>query len=270
MALLPTFSPRSSRQPLFSLIGASVLTFFSAVGEIFLRYLATLRSVLRCRLDWQRIISEMNTIGVNSLPIVTVISSFAGMVISLHLSQMFVDFGVSSRMGYVLALAFCRELGPVLTGVVVAGRAGSAIAAEIGAMAVTEQLDALKTLATDPLDYLFAPKIIASSCMLPLLIVVSDLTGLFAGMWLAVYFKTITVQTFLDSLLTYLQPWDLTGGIIKGFFFGLIIAGIGTYYGLHTENGAAGVGAAATKAVVTITIILFISNYLLSLLLYDI
>lgn len=269
MTLKPRLQSTTSRQPLSALIGAAVLTFISALGEVFLYYLATLRSVLQRRLDWPRTILEMNAIGVNSLPIVTVISSFTGMVISLHLSQMFVDFGVTSQMGHVLALAFFRELGPVLTSVVVAGRAGSAIAAEIGAMAVTEQIDALKTLATDPLDFLIAPKIIASFCLLPLLIIVSNLTGLLAGMWLAIYFRTITVLTFLDSILTYIQPWDLLGGMIKGFFFGLIIAGIGTYYGLHTENGAAGVGAAATKAVVTSTILLFMSNYLLSLLLYD-
>lgn len=271
MTKKPTFHQSSSRRPtVFFMIGAFVLTLISALGEIFLYYLATLRSALQRRLDWKRTILEMNAIGVNSLPIVIIISSFTGMVISLHLTQMFVDFGVTSQMGHLLTLAFSRELGPVLTGVVVAGRAGSAIAAEIGSMSVTEQLDALKTLDTDPLDFLIAPKILASFCMLPLLIVISNITGLLAGMWLAVYFKRITVLTFLDSILTYIQPWDFIGGIIKGFFFGLIIAGIGTYYGTHTKNGAAGVGAATTKAVVSSTILLFVSNYFLSIFLYEI
>ncbi len=251
-----------------SLIGTAVLNFLFVVGEITLYYLYSLRSLIQKKLDWKRTFFEMNAIGVNSLPIVIIISSFTGMVISLHVSEIFVDFGITSQMGYLLALAFSRELAPVLTGVVVAGRAGSSVAAEIGSMAVTEQIEALKTLSTDPVDYLIAPKIIASFFMMPLLVVVSNLAGLFGGMGLAVYFKTITVLTFLDSILTYIQPWDFIGGIIKGFFFGLIITGIGTYYGLHTQNGAAGVGNATTKAVVSGTIFLFIINYFLSALLY--
>ena len=267
MTAKPTSQPTTSRQSPSALIGGSVLTFIAAVGEVFLHYVATLRSILKRRLDWQRTLLEMNTIGVNSLAIVTIISAFTGMVISLHLSQMFVDFGVTTQMGHVLALAFFRELGPVLTSVVVAGRAGSAIAAEIGAMAVTEQLDALKTLATDPRDFLIAPKIIASFCMLPLLIVLSNLTGLLAGMWLAVYFRTITVLTFLDSILTYIRPWDLLGGMIKGLFW-VNNCRNRHYYGLHRKRRRR-VGAAA-QAVVTSTILIFISNYLLSLLLYEI
>ncbi|HBK67860.1 MAG TPA: ABC transporter permease [Firmicutes bacterium] len=271
-----TTKPSSNHSPIFSVLakfffslGHVVLSFLSMIGEVFLYYLHSLRSLLRGNLDWERTFLEMNAIGVNSLPIVIIISSFTGMVISLHLSKAFVDFGVTSQMGHLLTLAFSRELAPVLTGVVVAGRAGSAIAAEIGSMSVTEQLDALKTLSTDPIDFLIAPKIFASFLMLPLLIVIANISGVLAGMWLAVHFKTITVLTFLDSILTYIKPWDFIGGIIKGFFFGLIIAGIGTYYGSHTENGAAGVGVSTTKTVVASTIFLFIINYFLSAFLYE-
>ena len=249
-------------------VGRMIIAFFAAVKEISFFYGTTLTAVIRRKLDWQRTLWELNTLGVNSLPIVIIINTFAGMVIALHLSSTFAAFGISSQMGHLLTIAFARELAPVLTGVVVAGRAGSAIAAEIGAMAVSEQLDALKTLEIDPQSYLIAPKILAAFFMFPLLIVMANLTGLLGGMGLAIYQKNITFLTFIDSILTYIKPWDFLGGITKGFCFGLVVAGIGTYYGLHTKNGAAGVGAAATKAVVSAIIALFVLNFLLTLLLY--
>lgn len=249
-------------------VGTKVISFLSAVGEITLYYGKSLAAAVRGKLDWSRTCLEMNVLGVNALPIVMLINTFAGMVISLHLSSTFADFGISSQMGNLLTIAFARELAPVLTGVVVAGRAGSAIAAEVGAMAVSEQIDALKSLGIDPLAFLIAPKILAAFFMLPLLIVMANLTGLLGGMGLAIYLKHITALTFIDSILTYIKPWDFLGGMIKGFFFGLVVAGIGTYYGIHTKNGAAGVGNAATKAVVSGISVLFIINFLLTMLLY--
>lgn len=249
-------------------IGERTLAFFAAVGEIILYYGASLAAILRGKLDRSRILWEMCALGVNSLPIVILINTFAGMGISLHLSSSFVAFGITAQMGRLLAIAFARELAPVLTGIVVAGRAGSAIAAEIGAMAVSEQLDALKTLDIDPHAYLIAPKILAVFFMLPLLIITANLTGILGGMGLAVCFKHVTVATFIDSILTYIQPWDFLSGLSKGFFFGLVVAGIAVYYGLHTKNGATGVGAAATKTVVAGVIALFIVNFLLTALFY--
>ena len=254
-------------QPI-SKISRTILSFLAAVGEITLYYGASLAAILRGELDRPRTLWEMNTLGVNSLPIVVIINTFAGMVISLHLSSSFAAFGITTQMGHFLTIAFARELAPVLTGIVVAGRAGSAIAAEIGAMAVSEQIDALKTLGIDHRAYLIAPKILAVFLMLPLLIIMANLTGLAGGMGLAVYFKHLTVRTFLDSVLTYIRPWDFLGGITKGFFFGLAITGIGVYYGLHTKYGATGVGTAATKTVVAGVIALFIINFLLTVLFY--
>lgn len=253
---------------LMTRIGRTVLTFLTTVGKIILYYRASFAAAIGGQLDWARTSWEMNALGVNSLPIVMIINTFAGMVISLHLSSSFADFGITSQMGHLLTIAFARELAPVLTGVVVAGRAGSAIAAEIGAMAVSEQIDALKTLDIDPDAYLIAPKILAVFFMLPLLIIMANLTGILGGMGLAVYFKHITTKTFIDSILTYIKPWDFLGGLTKGFFFGLSIAGIGVYYGLHIKTGATGVGMAATKAVVSGVIALFIINFLLTVLFY--
>lgn len=249
-------------------LGRNVIAFLTAVGEITLYCRTSFRTALRGQLDWPRTCWEMNTLGVKASPIVVLINTFAGMVISLHLSSSFAAFGLSAQMGHLLTIAFARELAPVLTGVVVAGRAGSAIAAEIGTMAVSEQIDALKTLGINPHVYLIAPKILAAFLMLPLLIVIANLTGLLGGMGLAIYMKNITALTFIDSILTYIKPWDFLGGMIKGFFFGLVVAGIGIYYGLHTQNGAAGVGTAATKTVVTGISALFIINFLLTMLFY--
>ncbi|HEY8392416.1 MAG TPA: ABC transporter permease [Capillibacterium sp.] len=250
------------------IIGEKSRSFLAAVGEIAIYYQASLAALLRGELDRTRTLWELNNLGVNSLPIVVIINTFAGMVISLHLSSSFAAFGLTAQMGHILTIAFARELAPVLTGIVVAGRAGSAIAAEIGAMAVSEQIDALKTLGIDHRAYLIAPKILAVFLMLPLLIIMANLTGLAGGMGLAVYFKHLTVRTFLDSVLTYIRPWDFLGGITKGFFFGLAITGIGVYYGLHTKYGATGVGTAATKTVVAGVIALFIINFLLTVLFY--
>lgn len=249
-------------------VGTTLITFLSAVGEIILYFKASLTAVIRNKLDWPRTVGEMNTLGVNSLPIVIIINTFAGMVIALHLSSTFAAFGISSQMGHLLTIAFARELAPILTGVVVTGRVGSAIAAEIGAMMVSEQIDALKTLGIQPHAYLIAPKILAAFLMLPLLIVAANLSGLCGGMGLAVYLKHLTALTFVDSILSYIKPWDFLGGILKGFFFGLVVTGIGTYYGMHTKNGATGVGTAATKAVVSGIITLFMINFLLTLLFY--
>lgn len=249
-------------------VGTKVITFLSAVGEIVFYCGASLTAVLRNKLDRPRTYGEMNALGINSLPIVMIINTFAGMVIALHLSSTFADFGITSQLGHLLTIAFARELAPILTGVVVAGRAGSAIAAEIGAMMVSEQIDALKTLGIEPHAYLIGPKILAGFLMLPLLIVVANLAGICGGMGLAVYLKHLTVLTFVDSILTYIKPWDFLGGIFKGFFFGLVVAGIGTYYGMHTKNGATGVGTAATKAVVSSIITLFVLNFILTILLY--
>ncbi|HHT49041.1 MAG TPA: ABC transporter permease [Firmicutes bacterium] len=249
-------------------IGEKVTAFLSALGEITLYYGASLAAIFRGKLDWAQTLLAMERLGVNSLPIVIIINAFAGMVISLHLSSSFVDFGLVGQMGHLLTIAFSRELAPVLTGIIVAGRASSAIAAEIGAMAVSEQIDALKSLDIDPQAYLIAPKILGVSLMLPFLIIIANLTGLLGGMGLAVYFKHVTVQTFVDSILTHIQPWDFLGGLAKGLFFGLLVAGIGVYYGLQTKDGATGVGTAATQAVVSAIIALFIFNLLLTVLFY--
>lgn len=233
-------SPGSTHNILGAL-GRNLLTSLAACKEMANIYNRSFWSVIRSTIFWKNTINEMNFIGVNSIPLVAIISTFTGMVISLQVGRIFADFGVSSQLGNVLAVAFGRELAPVLTGVVVAGRVGSSIAAEIGSMTVTEQIDALKTLSADPIDYLVAPKLLAAFLMLPLLTIISNLLGMAGGFMVAVGQKAVTAVAFFESIASYITPWNFIGGILKAFFFGLVIAGVGAYKGLRAQNGAVGV-----------------------------
>lgn len=263
---LPAKFNKSDPLTWFGEIVTSGLFYF---GEIIQLYLRSFKAVFCGTIFWKNTWAEMESIGVKSLPIVLIISAFTGMVFSLQIAIIFATFGLTSQLGQGLTLAFARELAPVLTGVVVAGRVGSAITAEIGSMKVTEQIEALEALSTDPIDYLVAPKIIAAGAMLPILVIFANLFGIVCGFMLAVYYANIAPNNIIDGILTFVVFWDFFGGLIKAFFFGLIIAGIGAYKGLHTENGAAGVGKATTQSVVISTIIIFISNYFLSQFLYN-
>jgi phospholipid/cholesterol/gamma-HCH transport system permease protein len=251
-----------------TILGKLVLAGLFSLGQIIQLYLRSLNAIFRHTIFWKNALTEMEFIGVKSLPIVLAISASTGMVFSLQIAKIFATFGLSSQLGQGLTLAFARELAPVLTGVVVAGRVGSSIAAEIGSMKVTEQIDALEALSTDPIDYLVAPKIIAAATMLPLLVIFADLFGILSGFILAVSYAHIAATDIISGILSFVTFWDFAGGLIKAIFFGLIIAGIGSYQGLHTANGAVGVGKATTQSVVVSSIIIFISNYFLSTVLF--
>lgn len=252
-----------------AILGKYITIGLFRLGEFIQIYLKSFKAIVSKTIFWKNTVVQMELIGINSLPIVIIISLFTGMVFSLQIAKIFATFGLTSQLGQGLTLAFSRELAPVLTGVVVAGRIGSSIAAEIGSMKVTEQVEALETLSTDPIDYLVAPRIIAAGLMLPVLVTFADLIGIAGGVAVATYYASIPPGDFADGVLTFVTFWDFVGGLIKAFFFGLIIAGVGTYKGLNTENGAVGVGKATTEAVVIATIIIFIINYFLSMLLYN-
>ena len=167
-------------------------------------------------------------------------------------------------MGGVLSLSLLRELAPVLTGVLLAGRVGSAFAAEIGTMQVTEQIDALLMLKTDPVDYLVVPRVVACCLMAPILTLIFAIMGTFGGLLVAVYFYDLTQITFLQSVQDFLEPWDLSSAMIKSVVFGAIVAIIGSSWGLTTSGGAKGVGTSTTAAVVTALLAIFICNFFLS------
>ncbi len=208
-------------------------------------------------------------IGYYSLPVVGLTAAFSGMVLALQsytgLSRLLSSEGAVAS---VVALSMTRELGPVLAGLMVAGRVGAAIAAEIGTMRVTEQIDALSTLSTNPYKYLIAPRLIVATIMLPILVLIADIIGIFGGFVISVYQLNFNAGAYIHNTLDILETMDVVSGLVKAAAFGFIIALMGCYHGFHSKGGAQGVGAATTNAVVSAAILILISNYFITALLF--
>lgn len=211
----------------------------------------------------------MAAVGPESLLISLVTAAFVGAVFTIQVAREFIQFGAGNAVGGVLALALTRELAPVLTAVVLAGRVGSAFAAEIGTMRVTEQIDALYMLRTDPIDYLVIPRVIACCIMLPALTLLSLVTGMIGGLIIVTNVYNLSQSVFLDSARNFLGVWDICTAAIKAICFGALIAIIGCSWGLTTTGGAKGVGQSTTAAVVTALLAIFISNFLLTALMFQ-
>jgi phospholipid/cholesterol/gamma-HCH transport system permease protein len=207
-------------------------------------------------------------LGVQSTAIVLLTSLFTGMVISLESANQAKSYGVSSLVGGAVAYVSSRELGPMLTAVVVAGRAGAAIAAELGSMVVTEQIEALEALGLSPVQMLVVPRLIALVLMLPLLTIFADVIAILGGMYLAHNTANISYGEFIQSVREFSAFEDYVKGMVKAVFFGILIAVICCYQGLRVRGGAAGVGQATTGAVVTSIILVFAMNFVLSLILF--
>lgn len=246
--------------------GGRVLRFCAASGRMTLLFLDTLKRLRDA--DWRETLRQMALLGADSLPIVMMTILCTGMVFSVQTAKEFVRFGASGTVGGIVAIAMARELVPVLTGVVVAGRIGAAIAAELGTMKVTEQIDALRVMAANPVSFLVVPRFIAIVLMMPFLIVFANFVGDVGGYIVAHYYAGISTFTFVDSIRRYAELYDMVGGMIKSSVFGAIIAIVGCYKGLNAPNGAEGVGLATTASVVLSIILIFISNYFLSIILY--
>ena len=240
-------------------IGGFVIRRFADFGTIVLLYADTMKQ-LRHKPRMRHIIAQMSHLGVDSLTIVSLTLLFTGVVFTLQTAHEFIRFGAQSTVGAIIAIAIGRELGPVLVGVVCAGRVGAAITAEISTMKVTEQIDAL--------DYLIVPRMLACMIVVPLLTVFGDLIGVFGGWIVAVHYSGISSYLFMHSIDIFVEIHDMTGGLIKAIFFGNVIAVLGCYYGLHCPEGAEGVGKATTKTVVASIIAIFILNALLTFIIY--
>lgn len=202
--------------------------------------------------------------GVHSLPLVAVTSVFTGAVTSVQAAYQFADLLSLRYLGSAVGKAVVIELGPVLTALVVAGRVGAAIAAELGTMKVTEQIDALETLAIDPVKYLAVPRFTAGLIMLPILVIFADFIAILGGWAVAVLFLDVSSHMFLSSLKRFFYLTDLSAGLAKAFIFGSIIALVGCYQGFRTEGGAEGVGRSTTKAVVIASVSILISDYIIA------
>lgn len=225
--------------------------------------------ILRRRVNLRDTIEQMKRIGVESLPMVSITGFATGMVLVVQIGDQFVKMGAETYVGGVVALALARELSPILTSIVVAGRIGSAMAAEIGTMRVTEQIDALETLAVSPVRYLVVPRLIAGVAMLPLLTIFSNLIGMIGGLLVATAQFHMSTVSFVESIKAQLLVSDILGGLLKATIFGLIIATVGCYRGFITRGGAEGVGESTTGSVVTAIVIILVSNYFLAVLILN-
>jgi phospholipid/cholesterol/gamma-HCH transport system permease protein len=250
--------------PILQPIGRTVLRFLEAVGRLSLFAVTALTHCVRPPLYPRLIGRQMIEIGYYSLPVVGLTAIFTGMVLALQSYTGFARFSAESAVPNVVVVSITRELGPVLAALMVAGRVGAAMAAEIGTMRVTEQIDALDTLATNPFKYLIAPRLIAGLTMMPLLVAVADVIGVFGGYVVSVYKLGFNPYIYLKNTIDFMEVQDVVSGLVKASVFGFVITLMGCYHGYNSKGGAQGVGAATTNAVVSASILILSFNYLLT------
>ena len=236
---------------------------FSFLGEVTVLTGQTIRWIARGGIDVRDLITQMALIGADSIWIVLVVTAATGAVFALYTTTLALKIGFTQVVGGTMSYAFLNELGPVLGGVAFASRAGAAIAAEIGSMVVTEQVDALRSMAISPVRYLVVPRVLASVIMLPLLIILADVAGVYGGYLFAVN-KGITPETFWDSVRQWTVTSDLFNGLFKAVVFGFLIGMVACQQGLKTKGGATGVGKATTSSVVLCVVLIFISDFFLA------
>jgi len=245
-------------------LGMFVLATCDQLGKFTLFFAHAAYIAATTRLKITKVIAQMEIIGVESLTIVVLTGTFSGMVFALQSYIGFKRVGGEQFIGSVVALAMIRELGPVLTGLMVTGRAGSAIAAELGAMEITEQVDALRTLRIDPFQYLVVPRIVAATIILPFLTIFSMICGIIGGYLVCAYVLELSPEDYINSIRTYVELSDINGGLVKAAVFGLILSWVRVYKGFYTYGGARGVGISTTQSVVTSSIMILISDYFLT------
>ena len=250
--------------PFLSSIGRPALTFLTVTGRFMRFMLEAISHCFRPPFFFGMIGRQMLTVGYFSLPVVGLTALFTGMVLALQSYTGFVRFNAESAVATVVVLSIVRELGPVLAGLMVAGRVGAAIAAEIGTMHVTEQIDALRTLSVHPMKYLVAPRLITGVIVLPLLVLVADVIGVFGGFLIGVYSLEFNAASYLKRTWEFLEFGDVASGLVKAAVFGFIIAVMGCYNGYHSGRGAQGVGRSTTNAVVSASMLILVANYLLT------
>ena len=212
----------------------------------------------------RQILRQMLDIGYFSLPVVGLTAIFTGMVLALQSYTGFARFQAESAVATIVVLSMTRELGPVLAGLMVAGRVGASMAAELGTMRVTEQIDALTTLSTDPFRYLVFPRVLAGLLMLPLLVLVANVIGVMGGFIVGVYKLGFAPVEYLNRTFEFLEAQDVISGLVKAAVFGFIVALMGCYQGYNSRGGAQGVGAATTRAVVSASILILTANYIVT------
>ncbi len=247
-----------------ALIGRTLLEFLAVVGRFALFAIRTVKHCFSPPFYLRQTLRQFLDIGYYSLPVVGLTTLFTGMVLALQSHTGFARFEAESAIPTVVVLSITRELGPVMAGLMVAGRIGASIAAELGTMRVTEQIDALTTLSTNPYKYLIAPRVIAGTLMLPLLVVIGDVIGVFGGFLVSVYDLQFNAANYISQTWQYLEYKDVASGLWKAAVFGFIVTVMGCYHGFNSKGGAQGVGKATTNAVVSASILILIFNYVLT------
>lgn len=254
----------------FESIGSPIVRFFTEIGNIALFFVTCTKTLFTTRLKTKHLFASMKHIGVDSTTIIFLSSLSSGFALALQTYAGLSRIGGEEMIGAVVAWGMTRELGPVLTALMVAGRSGSAIAAEIGTMQITEQIDALRTLEINPYQYLAVPRIFAGTLIMPFLTIFAMLLGILGGYLFTVYTLSISPSLYINNIKNYLTLADVLSGLIKSCFFGFTLAFIGSYEGFFTKGGARGVGISTTKSVVLGCIIILIANYLLSSFLFKV
>src|SRR3954463_11852762 len=249
-------------------IGLIFLRLFEQIGRWFTMLWRTIKWSVRPPFELREWLRQMVRLGVDSIPVVFLTTMFTGMVMALQTYNGFHRVHAENFVASVVSLAMLRELSPVLCGLMVTGRVGSSMAAEIGTMRVTEQLDALKALAPDPVQYLFVPRVIAGIIMLPFLVVLGDALGVYGGYLVAVKLMRAHPVVYLSNTYQFLKMNDLWSGAIKAAAFGLILTLTGCVRGYYTSGGAEGVGRSTTNAVVSASLIILFAAFFLTKILF--
>ena len=250
--------------PILAPIGRALIALLEVTGRLSGFAAAGVWHSVRPPFFPRLIMRQMIEIGYYSLPVVGLTAIFTGMVLALQSYTGFSRFNAESAIAAVVVLSMTRELGPVLAGLMVAGRIGAAMAAEIGTMRVTEQIDALSTLSTNPFKYLVAPRLIAGLLMMPLLVLVADIIGVFGGYLISVYKLGFNPTSYMRLTWDFMETLDVVSGLAKAAVFGFLVALMGCYHGYNSEGGAQGVGQATTNAVVSASILILSFNYVIT------
>lgn len=248
----------------FTLIGRTTLAILATIGQVTLFALSTLSHLLRPPFYFREFLSALMNIGWYSLPVVGLTAFFTGGALALQIYSGGARFNAESVVPSIVAIGMVRELGPVLGGLMVAARVASSVAAEIGTMKVTEQIDALVTLSTHPMKYLTVPRVLAATLAVPALVAIGDIIGIFGGYIIGTGRLGFNEAVYLKNTVDFLEPWDVGSGLVKGAVFGFIVATMGCYYGMNSGRGAQGVGRATKSAVVAASVLILAANYILT------
>lgn len=235
-----------------------------AVQNFFILAAKALANIFRRPFYWSDLFIQMDIIGVGSLPIVILTGFFSGAVMALQMSKALSTYGAKEQTGVVVAITLVREMGPALTSLMVAGRNASGMASELGSMKVSEQIDAMRALGTDPIQKLVTPRMLATAFTLPLLTIIADFVGIFGGYLIAIGLLGLTGTQYWTSAWQALEYADVVQGLVKPFIFAFAISLVGCYYGLNTTGGTQGVGRATTQAVVVASVLIFVLTFFIT------